>query len=133
VDFIGQSKISIFGNDVIRTPVGSALVGNHNNIYIVDLADEHISMPYSETMKKSDVRTLSQGEQDILDNGDVFIEETDYARIMRLSPEQVVWEFTVKVDDNTLGMTGWSRYLTKSQASSIVSVLKGMKCTKKLK
>ena len=131
VDFVGQSKISIFGNDVLRTPVGSTLVDTHNNIYLVDIADGSVSTPYSEALQTTDVRTLHQGEQEILENGDVYIEETDYARILRLSPKTPVWEFTVKVDDKTLAMLNWSRYLTKSQVNSIMPVLQGAKCVQK--
>ena len=131
VDFIRQSEISIYGNDVMRTPVGSALVGTHNNIYIVDLADGNISTPYAEALQKLDVRTLSQGEQEILENGDIYIEETDYARILRLSPKESVWEYTVRVDDQTLSMVNWSRYLTKNQVKDILPVLQGEKCSQK--
>lgn len=130
VDFVGQSKISIFGNDVMRTPVGSTLLGEHNNIYLVDLAGETISTPYSGILKKLEVRTLHQGEQELLENGDIFIEETDYARILRLSAKAPVWEYTVKVDDSTLAMVHWSRYLTKSQVKGILPVLQRATCTK---
>ena len=131
VDFVGESKISIFGNDVIRTPIGASLIDSQNAIYLVDLADDTIFEPYADALKKSDVRTLHQGQQDILENGDLFIEETDYARILRLSGNRIVWEFTIKVDDSTLAMVNWSRYLTESQVKDILPVLQGKICSQK--
>ncbi len=130
-DYIGQSKISLFGNDVVRD-VGMQrrhFMDGYNNIYLLDLADGSVSTPYSEVLKELNVRTPSQGLQERLENGDVFVEETDYGRILRVSPKQVIWEFTVKVDDNTVGRVGWSRYLTKEQVRDILPVLEGANCS----
>jgi hypothetical protein len=130
-DYIGQSKISLFGNDVVRD-VGMQrrhFMDGYNNIYLLDLADGSVSTPYSEVLKELNVRTPTQGLQERLENGDVFIEETDHGRILRVSPKQVIWEFTVKVDDNTVGRVGWSRYLTKEQVKDILPVLEGANCS----
>jgi hypothetical protein len=100
----------------------------HNNIYLLDLADGSVSTPYSEVLKAFEVRTPCQGRQERLENGDVFVEESDYGRILRVSPKQVIWEFTVKVDDDSIAMGNWSRYLTKEQVRDILPVLEGANC-----
>jgi hypothetical protein len=136
-DFIGQSKISVFGNDVLsymsKPFIGAMrdinqLFDRHNNIYLFDFADGKISTPYSDVLKQLDVRTLTNGRQDILDNGDVFVEETNYGRILRLSPKKVIWEFTVKIDDATTGALNWSRFLTKDEVKNVLPVLRKTSC-----
>jgi hypothetical protein len=136
-DFIGQSKISVFGNDAISYP-GNILRGErrhtkdvsvkHNDIYIFDFTDGSISTPYSEVLKTIDVRTPTEGLQELLENGDVFVEETDYGRLLRLSSEQVIWEFTVRVDDDTIAELQWCRYLTQDQVKDILPVLEKASC-----
>lgn len=130
-DFIGQSKISVFGNDVTTSADTSinVPVDGTNNIYVADLADGTVSTPYSRVLNELDVRTLTEGRQKILDNGDVFIEESNYGRILRVSQKQAIWEFTVKVDAQTVGLVSWSRYLTKEQVSNILTTLHGAKCS----
>jgi len=130
-DYIGQSKISIFGNDMVRGGELSRprLMDGHNNIYLLDLADGSVSTPFTSVLKEFDVRTLEEGWQERLENGDVVVEETNYGRILRVSPKQVIWEFTVKVDDDTVGLVGWSRYLTKEQVRDILPVLEGANCS----
>jgi hypothetical protein len=136
-DFIGQSKISVFGNDVISYAGNTLLqnsyskqvsVNGHNNIYLFDFADGSVSTPFTSVLKEFDVRTPTEGLQERIEKGDVFVEETNYGRILRVSPKQVIWEFTVKIDDDTVGMVNWSRYLTKEQLRDILPVLEGANC-----
>lgn len=129
-DFVGQSKISVFGNNVIRLQRQDKLFDSHNNVYLYDLADGSISSPYSDVLKKLDVRTLTEGRQKILTNGDVIIEETDYARILRLSVAREVWQFTAKVDTSTTAMISWSRYLTKEQVKESLLAFRSATCSK---
>jgi len=126
--FVGQSKISVFGNDVLRSRSRKPHIDGHNNIYLFDFVDGSVSTPYSEVLKDLDVRTVTEGRQDILDNGDVLVEESNYGRILRISRKQAIWEFTVKIDDNFTGMMNWSRYLTKEQIRNVLPVLNKAKC-----
>lgn len=136
-DFIGQSRISIFGNDVISYP-GKAidgvardynvLVDGHNNVYLYDLIDGSISTPYSEVLKQLNVGTFTQGRQELLAGGDVIVEESNSGRILRMSPKQVIWEFTAKVDNDSTALMGWSRYLTKEQVKNILPILEKSIC-----
>jgi hypothetical protein len=136
-DFIGQSKISVFGNNVIDYPSKSLsqfryeyseLVDGYNNVYFYDFTDNNISTPYDDILKKLDVRTPTEGRSELLENGDLFIEETDYGRLLRLSPEKSVWEFVVKVNEETVGRSSWSRYLNEKQLKDILPVLAKSHC-----
>lgn len=131
LDYIGQSKILLFGNDMVRggKMTKKHLIDGHNNIYLLDLADGSVSTPYSKVLKEFEVRTITGGLQERLENGDVFVEETNYGRILRISPTQVIWEFTVKVDNDITGLLNWSRYLTKEQVKDILPVLEGANCS----
>lgn len=131
-DFIGQSEVSIFGNDVISYP-GKAITGlardknklvnGQNNIYLFDFADGSLSTPYHEILKQLNVSTQTQGRQELLVGGDVVVEESNSGRILRISPKQAVWEFTAKVDNASTALMGWSRYLTKEQVKNILPIL----------
>jgi len=125
-DFIGKSQISVFGNDEMRG--AKQLFDGHNNIYLYEFSDGNVSTPYSEMLKKLKVQTRSEGVQEILKNGDVFVEESNFGRLLRISPKQAVWEFTVKMDDGTLGLTSGSSYLRKDQVEPVLQTLKSSEC-----
>lgn len=75
------------------------------------------------------MRTGLEGLHDILDDGDVFIEETMEGRLLRVSTDRVIWETVSRVDDNTLSLVSWSRYLTNEQVENILPVLEKTKCS----
>jgi hypothetical protein len=130
-DFVGQSKISVFGNDVIRRledgkefqPEG------HNNVYVFDFATGETTAPWRDIMREEKVSIDFEGLHEILDNGDVYIEETMNGRLLRLSKDAVVWEAVSRVDDNTLAMLTWSRYLTEQQVEKVLPRLESAQCS----
>ncbi len=119
VEFLNDHEISVFGNNVIDTDKGSVLMDGQNNVYVYDFKTDTVSSPYKKAMKSFAVRTLTEGRSKVLANGDVFIEETNYGRLLRLTPETARWEFVRRVDKNHLSMPSWSRYLTEEQVRQV--------------
>ncbi|MBO67350.1 MAG: hypothetical protein CL398_03475 [Acidiferrobacteraceae bacterium] len=128
-DFFGESKISVFGNDYVRgNSLGQSLINGHNNVYVYDLKDGSITTPYTEALVKADVRTWERGLHRILDNGDLFVEESNRGRILRLSQDDVIWEYTPKTSDSTVAMPTWSRYLTAEEIDHVLPILDSSNC-----
>ena len=46
-----------------------------------------------------------------LPNNNVFIEETGNGRLLLLSNDSIIWEFTNRLDDDYLYVLNWSRYI----------------------
>jgi hypothetical protein len=115
-DFVDSSKISVFGNDVVRTPGSYDLIYDHNNIYIYDLATHTIDTSYNEMMRTADVRTLTEGRLKILPNKDVIIEESNYGRVLRANKKEVLWQRLNYVDSDSshVNVGNWSRYLHRT-------------------
>jgi hypothetical protein len=133
-NFVGQSRISVFGNDskkrIDDRENGEKIPpGGQNNIYVFDFADGKITTPYTKVMKEADVRTVYEGRSKILENGDAFIEESEEGRLLRISTDQVVWEAVSRVDNSTLVVGAWSRYLTEEQVKSIMPALENAECS----
>jgi hypothetical protein len=117
-DFIDSTKISIFGNNVIRSNVPSQsdfLISGHNEVYVYDFATDKVSTPYTEFMTKSKIGTLSEGRAQVLDNGDVFVEETNFGRLFRGDKTHAIWSLVDRVDDKTISTLGWCRYISKKE------------------
>lgn len=120
INFLQDDRYSIFGNDVVRKlkdgKKSNRFVNDgRSEIYIYDQLNNTITRPYASIMAKEKIRTLSEGRLDILANGDAFIEEQNFARLLRISKDQVRWEYVNKISDDTVGEVHWSRYLPKNQ------------------
>lgn len=118
VDFIDSTRIGIFGNNLIRSSItnhSDFLIDGHNDEYIYDFATNKISTPYTEFFAKSKISTFSEGRSDILENGDIFVEETNFGRLLRGNTKHEIWSLVDRVDNRSISMLGWCRYISKKE------------------
>ena len=130
-DFFGDSGITVFGNDVMRrTEYENRHIDFNNNAYFVDLTNDAISTPFKDVMERADIKTPSQGLQRVLGKEDLqlFVEETDRGRILKLSTSKVKWEYTKAVSEKLISVFGWSRYLTEDEVKDILPILESANC-----
>lgn len=128
LNFVDDHTISLFGNDVIDSGEKRALFNGHNSVYFYDFETDQISEPYQKIMQQMDVKTLTEGRGTPLANGDLFIDESNNGRILRVSSDEVKWEYVRRIDEEKIAMSSWSRYLTQQEAKPILAQLKGNSC-----
>jgi hypothetical protein len=124
MNFVDDHTISVFGNDVMF----GELFDGHNSVYFYDFKTNVVSEPYQKIMKEMEVKTLTQGRGTPLPGGDLFIDESNNGRILKVSKDKVQWEYVNRIDKDTLSMSSWSRYLTQQEAKPILAQLKGNSC-----
>ena len=121
-DFLGNSKIVVFGNDIIReesridpklTPSNLVFTKSrpHNEVYVYDFAQDTVITPYSPLLKEEKVMTITSGRCDILENGDLFIEDTNNGRIIIGDSVQKKLEYVKRIDDAHISSMFWSRII----------------------
>lgn len=109
VDIIGDGKISVFNNNMVRG-FEDFLVENMNEIVTYDFATDTYNTYLQDAMIANDVRTISEGLHEILPNGDLFVEETNYGRSLYLNSDGTVqWQHINRADDGYVYRTNWSR------------------------
>lgn len=128
VDILDDHRISVFDNGVQSAPEGPTprvsngdFVVNHNRLYVYDFATGKAESPYEAAFAAQDIRTITQGLATMMDNGDVFVEETNYGRLQRMSRDGTVqWRY-MSMDKKGRGYElGWSRYIDpKTEAAGI--------------
>ena len=65
-----------------------------------------------DSLIKNDVKTITNGRSEILQNGDLFIEETIYGRSLYFNSNgSLRWTHVNRADDGNVYMVGWSRIL----------------------
>jgi hypothetical protein len=111
---VDDDRFSIFGNDIPRC-FGTELTDENSDIYLFDPVRDEVTQPFSNVMKKEHIVTPGAGRAKILSNGDAFIEETDRARILRISRENVRWEYVNAISPETVGAIHWARYIASEE------------------
>ena len=71
--------------------------------------------PYSEFFKSAKIATLTDGRSDVLSNGDLFVEETKFGRILRGNQNNTIWQYSQRIDSKSVAALFWSRFVTSDE------------------
>lgn len=114
INQLQDGSFSIFGNNIVRTEKNQApLMGDKiSDIYIFNPDSGTVITPFFEMMKKHNIVSKYSGRSRILENGDVYVEESDKSRLLRLSTTNIRWEYVNIISDSTVGAVHWSRYIS---------------------
>ena len=125
IDIIDDNRISIFNNNS-KAFINGDIVDGLNNIIIYDFNKNIYSFYLPESFQKHDVRTITEGTSQILQNGDLFIEETNYARTLYFNEDgSLRWTHLNRGDDGNVYMVSWSRILySKKDINNVNQFLK---------
>lgn len=114
VDILDDHRISIFNNNAYF--FDDYKVDGNNQIIIYDFETDSYSKYFDELLKGNDVRTKAEGRGQILDNGDLFIEETQYGRTLYFNKNKSLqWQHVNRADGGNVYLVGWSRILYKPE------------------
>jgi len=125
VNILDNGHYSIFGNDVFY--INNKKKSNKykyksidpiSNIYIYDPINNIVKTPYTKILNELKMKSNTRGRSKILANGDVFIEETNSQRIMRVSKNKVRWIYVNDLGE-TYGTLHWSRYILGDQLADL--------------
>jgi len=115
VDILDDHRISLFNNNARAFFDGDKVDGN-NEVIIYDFKTDLYSKYFDESLKQYDVRTITEGRSHILDNGDLFIEEQNYGRLLYFNKDtSVQWQYVNRADDENVYYVSWSRILYKPE------------------
>ena len=111
VDILDEHRISIFNNNS-KDFVQGDVVDGHNEVIIYDFKTDEYSSYLKDSLVNNDVRTITEGRSQILPNGDLFIEETNYARTLYFNADgSLRWSHVNRAGDGNAYLVGWSRIL----------------------
>lgn len=120
VDILDKTRISIFNNN-FKTFASGSTVDGHNEVIIYDFRTNQYSSYLKNSLEVNNVKTLSQGRSEILPNGDLFIEESNYARTMYFNSDgSLRWTHVNRADDGNVYAVGWSRIMYTKEDIEII-------------
>lgn len=123
VDIVNEYTISVFNNNMKAFVNGNSVDGN-NEIIFYDFRKNEYSTYLNESLVKSDVRTKKEGLSEILPNGDLFLEETNFSRILYFNADgSLRWTYLNRAENGKTYRVGWSRILYNEDDFQIIKNL----------
>ena len=112
IDILDNHTISVFNNRSINVAPDTNIVDGHNEIVIYDFEIDEYTTYLSDSLIKNDVRTITQGANQILPNGDLFIVESNAARTLYFDSDgSLRWTHLNRSGNGNVYSIGWSRIL----------------------
>ncbi len=113
VDILDDSRIAVFNNNS-KDFVGGDIVDGFNEVVIYDFETDEYSYYLPQSLEENDVRTVTEGRSEILPNGDLMIEETNYGRTLYFNADGTLrWTHVNRAKNGEVYYVGWSRLLYK--------------------
>ena len=82
--------------------------------------------------RKNEIKTKMEGLSEILKNGDIFVEETSWGRIIRMDKKgNIKWQFINREENGKVYKLNWSRFLDEESYNSVVKKINEKKCNEK--
>ena len=125
VDIISDKEISIFNNN------NSILENSKNSeVLIYNFETQSFNKKFSDQIMKENFKTPTNGLSEILNDGSMLVEETDYGRLIFFNKEgQKEWEFVNKDSDGNIYVVSWSRIIEDKQLiSKLRDKIENTKC-----
>lgn len=120
VNILDDHRISIFDNNIAAGRPGDYLRGP-NQILVYDFTSGRVSAPLAAALSRHSIGTITEGRATPLPNGDFLVEESNYGRLLRMTPAGGLrWQYISADADRRRYLLNWSRYLDpQSYAASI--------------
>ena len=114
VDILNSQEIAIFNNNRIITDYDKVFKNNEINIY--NFKNKKISSPYNNILAKYEVKTRTQGLQEITEYG-VLVEEQNFGRYLFFDKDngELIFEYINKNNENEIFQVHWSRLITNKE------------------
>lgn len=125
VDILDDHRISIFNNNSKNFLDGDVVDGS-NEVLIYDFKTNEYSSYLADSLIDNDVRTITEGRSQILPSGDLFVEESNYARTLYFNADgSLRWTHVNRADNGSPYRLGWSRILySKDDIQTVANFLK---------
>ena len=124
VDILNNHQISVFNNRAIETGsrYGYRMIDGFNEVTIYNFEKNGFSSYLKNSLIQNEVRTRSQGRSQILPNGDLFVEETNYGRTLYFNRDgSQRWTHVNRAENGNVYKVAWSRILYSANDIQIVN------------
>ncbi len=125
IDIIDNETIAVYDNNTDLKPefIKADPQSKHNDVLFYNFASKQITNPYGKLFYKHNIRSKTGSLFTVLSNKDIFVEETDYSRLLRGNTDgSVKWEFIWDAKIN------WARFLNEKKYNKIIETLYKTEC-----
>lgn len=128
VVIVDDHRISVFNNNRMNRKWVASVEGS-NDVMFYDFASDRVTSPFKPALEREEVRSHSEGRGLPMPDGGVFVEETNFGRILRLNAGgNVIWQYVNRGSDGRVFVLGWSRVVGRAEGDAILDSIEAARC-----
>ena len=128
VNIASDHEISAFSNNAVLN--SARMVVGANEVLVYDLESGRTRSPWRDALVRHEVRTSTVGRSTVLENGDVFVEETNYGRALRVAADGTLrWAYVNRAADGQVYRLAWSRYIDEDEGGAVAKAVAALSCS----
>ena len=133
VDFAGNSRVVFFDNNTPAYFAANTLskfehkdllfkkVDGHSKVLVYDFASDRYSHYHDDALRTHEVKTAFRGRSQVLPSGELFVEESEFGRLLYFSTDgSIRWSYVNRAEDSKVYATGSSRILHRDHDIAVV-------------
>ncbi len=110
VDIISNKEISIFNNNAFPNK------NNYSNIIIYNFETNSFSKKFDKSLVENNFKTFNEGLSEILGDGSLIVEETNFGRILFFNHDgDKIWEYVNKDSKDKIFTFSWIRVIEQPE------------------
>ena len=129
VNVVSPREISVLSNNTVAWRDSRAEVLGANEVWLYDPVADTVRSPWRDALHRHDVRTPFVGRARVLGDGDLFVEESNAGRALRVAADgSLRWSWVNRARDGVVYKMGWSRYLEAEAGATIAAAATARQC-----
>ena len=102
---------------------------NKISIFFYDFKNNKYSRIINDALMQYEVRTITEGKAEVTDDGDIFIEESNYGRSLYFDKSgELLWQHVNRAEDTDVFRVAWSRLIYKEEEVEMIDKLMKKEC-----
>lgn len=130
--FFNDHQISVFNNNVMagNLPKGQEFLNpqDNNQVIIYDFKTKKTSQPFRKMLDELKPKTITEGRAQVLPDGGLFVEESNYGRQLRFTKEKLLWSRVNEYNEDYIGILSWSRYISENEVRKPLNAILRHSC-----
>jgi Arylsulfotransferase (ASST) len=127
VNILDSQRISIFDNHARFS--SDSRVDGHNNLLIYDFATTRLDDSWNTAFADNSIQTFTQGRGKVLPDGEVFVEDTENGRLLRMAKDgRLRWDYVAADQTMARLFLAWSRVLDITEDAKGIGAAQNRKC-----
>ncbi|WP_169740949.1 arylsulfotransferase family protein [Methylomicrobium agile] len=132
VNILDDHRISVFDNHArfeFDKSTENLVVDSSNNVYIFDFQSDSVTSPFQNAFTSLDIRTPTEGRGKIISSDEIFVEETNYGRLLQFNNRgEIIWQYINRASNGKVYYVSWSRLISRARGDRIRNAIKESQC-----